>query len=83
MKTTIKNFQFKWFDELQVGDVFKFCPIIDSDIPTRKFYTVYYKDELITKINSTYGKELHTIELANNTHREIMVYPNRSINYYK
>ena len=38
-------FNFKWFDELQVGDVFKFCPITDSDIPS-KFFTAFAKDEV-------------------------------------
>ena len=69
-------FQFKWFDELQVGDVFKFCPIIEPDLPS-KFYTAFKKDEVKTTINSTYGKELHTIELANDTPRVIMIFPNR------
>jgi hypothetical protein len=69
-------FQFKWFDELQVGDVFKFCPIIDSDIPSI-FFTAFAKDEVNTKINATYGKELHRMDFANNTSREIMIFPNR------
>ena len=71
-------FQFKWFDELQVGDVFKLCPIIDSDIPS-KFFTAFKKDEVNTKFNATYGKELHTMEFANNTPIEIMIFPNRKI----
>ena len=33
-----------------------------------------------TKFNATYGKELHTMEFANNTPREIMVFPNRKRN---
>lgn len=69
-------FQFKWFDELQVGDVFKFCPIIDSDIP-KKFFTAFAKDGVNTKFNATYGKELHTMEVLNNTPKEIMLFPNR------
>jgi hypothetical protein len=72
-----KNFfTFKWFDDLKVGDTFKFCPTIDSDIPS-KFFTVYYKDEFITKFNSTYGKELNKMEFLNDTHKEIMLFPNR------
>lgn len=71
-------FQFRWFEELSIGDVFKFCPtIIDSDIPSKLFFTVYSKDEVNTKFNATYGRELHKMELANNTPREIMVFPNR------
>ncbi len=69
-------FQFKWFDELQVGDVFKFSPIIDNDIPT-KFYTVYQKDENKTRFNATYGKELNRMEFANDLDREIMIFPYR------
>jgi hypothetical protein len=69
-------FQFRWFDDLKTGDVFKFCPIIDSDIPS-KFFTVFAKDELNTKFNSTYGKELNTTEFANDTPREVMIFPNR------
>lgn len=69
-------FNFSFFDELQVGDVFKFCPIIDNDIPN-KFYTVYQKDETITKFNATYGRELNKMEFANNTSREVMIFPNR------
>lgn len=69
-------FQFKWFDELQIGDVFKFSPIIDSDIPS-KFYTVYQKDKGTTKFNSTYHKDLNRMEFANDTPREVMIFPNR------
>ena len=69
-------FQFKSFDELQVGDVFKFCPLIDSDVPS-KFFTAFAKNEISTKFNSTYGKELHTMEFSNNTPREVMIFPNR------
>ena len=69
-------FQFKWFDELQVGDVFKFSLIIDNDIPT-KFYTVYQKDENKTRFNATYGKELNRMEFANDLHREVMIFPYR------
>lgn len=69
-------FQFKYFDELQVGDVFKFCTVIDSDVPSR-FFTVFAKDGTSTKINSTYGKELHKMEFPNDAPREIMVFPNR------
>ena len=56
-------FQFRWFEELQVGDVFKFCPVIDSDIPS-KFFTAFAKDGVNTKFNATYGKELHTMEFV-------------------
>lgn len=69
-------FNFGFFDELQVGDVFKFSPIIDNDIPS-KFYTVYHKDENTTKFNATYCKELNRMEFANDTPREIMIFPNR------
>ena len=80
MKVGIKNtFKFKWFDELQVGDVFKFCPILDDDIPS-KFFTVFAKDDVNTKFNATYGKDLHTMEFANGINREIMIFPNRKRN---
>lgn len=69
-------FNFRFFDELQVGDVFKFSPLIDNDIAS-KFYTVYHKDENTTKFNDTYGKELNRMELVNNSRREIMIFPNR------
>jgi hypothetical protein len=69
-------FQFKWFNELQVGDVFKFCPVIDSEIPN-KFFTAFFKDDKNTKFNATYGKELNTTEFSNETKKEIMIFPNR------
>jgi len=69
-------FNFRFFDELQVGDVFKFSPILDDDIPS-KFYTVYQKNEIITRFNSTYGKNLSRMEFPNDTPREIMIFPNR------
>lgn len=73
----MKNyFEFKSFDELQTGDVFKFSPILDNDIPS-KFYTVYHKNETHTKINSTYGKLLNRFEYENNINREVMIFPNR------
>ncbi len=76
-----KNFfNFKFFDELQVGDVFKFSPVIDSDIP-RRFYTVYEKNEYTTKFNTTYGKCLYQNEFDNNIHKEVMIFPNRKSIY--
>jgi hypothetical protein len=69
-------FKFASFEDLQVGDVFKFSPIIDNDIPS-KYYTAFVKDELNTTFNSTYGKELNTSKFPNNTPREIMIFPNR------
>lgn len=72
-------FIFKFFNELQIGDVFKFSPIIDNDIPN-KFYTVYQKNETTTKFNATYGKELNQKELLNDTKREVMIYTNRKKN---
>ena len=69
-------FIFGLFSDLQVGDVFKFSPIIDSDIPNR-FFTAYQKDADITKINTTYGKELNRMEFPNDTQKEVMIYPNR------
>jgi hypothetical protein len=69
-------FQFKWFSDLQVGDVFKFCTIIDNDIPSI-FYTAYAKDDINTKFSATYGRNLHRKNFANDTPREIMIFPNR------
>ena len=69
-------FQFRWFNELQIGDVFKFCRVIDSEFPNI-FFTVINKNEYKTKINSTYGKELHVMELPNKTHNEVMIFPNK------
>ena len=77
MQPSEKNFfKFSFFDDLKLNDVFKFSPNIDKDIPS-KFYTVYYKDETTTKFNATYGKELNRMEFANDTPREIMIFPNR------
>ena len=73
----MKNyFMFDFFDSLNIGDVFKFSPFIDNDIPSR-FYTVYSKDESTTKINATYGKNLYKQEYVNSLPREIMIFPNR------
>jgi hypothetical protein len=69
-------FQFKWFDELQKGDVFKFSPILDNDIPS-KYYTVSEKDNITTKIGATYGHALDRREYRNDLHREVMIFPNK------
>lgn len=77
-KAMNKNFfTFKLFEELVVGDVFKFSPTLDNDIP-KKFYTVYFKDNVTTKINATYGKDLNKMEIPNSVTREVMVFPGRS-----
>lgn len=70
------SFSFDFFENLSIGDVFKFCPIIDNDYPS-KFYTVFYKDELITKVNSTYGKRILRFEFSNEMEREVMIFPLR------
>lgn len=70
------SFTFDFFENLSIGDVFKFSPIIDNDYPS-KFYTVFYKDELITKINSTYGKRILRFEFSNTMQREVMIFPKR------
>ena len=76
--------EFMFFNELQIGDVFKFSPV-DAGLYTNVaalfdmpniFFTVYQKDENNTKINSTYGK-LHKMELANDTEIKVMVFPNK------
>lgn len=73
----MKNFYiFKYFEDLNVGDVFKFSFVIDDNMHN-KFYTVYEKNEINTKFNSTYGKELNRMELSNNYIREIMIFPYR------
>lgn len=73
----IKNcFIFRFFNELQIGDVFKFSSVYDSDIPN-KFYTVISKDELNTKIQNTYGNVIQTIKINRNSIKETMVYPYR------
>lgn len=75
--TTDKNhFQFNYFDELSKGDVFKFSPVLDSDIPS-KFFTVIEKNEVNTKFAETYGKEYNVRQFANETPKEIMIFPNR------
>ena len=76
MKHNKNFFKFSYFDELKTGDVFKFSPIIDNDIPS-KFYTVYAKDESTTKINSTYGKTILRLEYMNDLNKEVMIFPNR------
>lgn len=74
----MKNaFVFSSFDKLQVGDVFKFSPIIDEDIPSR-FYTVYKKNEVLTFFNSTYGKKIYSNELKNSLNSEVMIFEERS-----
>jgi len=75
-------FKFRFFDELNVGDVFKFSPIIDNDDLPSVFYTVFYKDNLTTKINSTYGKKLMRFDFQNQElkNREVMVFPERNRN---
>lgn len=72
-------FFFGHFNELKVGDVFKFPQNLYNDIPS-KFYTVYQKDENTTKINATYGKLLNRLELENDTPIEVMIFQNRKIN---
>lgn len=76
-------FKFRFFNELNVGDVFKFSPIIDNDDLPSRFYTVYYKDELITKINSSYGKKIISRAFQNqeSENREVMVFPERNRNH--
>ena len=69
-------FKFAWFDELIIGDVFKFSPMNKDDEPSR-FYTVYFKDESITKINSSYGNQLIRREFKNELSREVLLFPNR------
>jgi hypothetical protein len=76
IKANRNYFQFKLFEELRVGEVFKFSPIIDLDLPD-VFYTVFAKNELNTLFNSTYGKQLNTMIFSNNSPREVMVYPYR------
>lgn len=70
------HFTFTYFSELKVGDTFKFSKVIEDDIPFL-FYTVYYKDKKITKINSTYGKTLLKFEFSDLFQREVMLYHNR------
>lgn len=70
------HFIFTYFSQLKKGDTFKFSKIIDDDIPSN-LYTVYYKDDKITKINSTYGKNLLKFEFSDIYQREVMLYPNR------
>jgi hypothetical protein len=77
MNQSTKNyFKFSFFEELKEGDVFKFSPVMDNDIPS-KFYTVYKKTDTITKINATYGKVLNRMEFNNNLPREVMIFVNR------
>ena len=68
-------FVFGYFDQLQVGDVFKFSQILDDDMPN-SFFTVYYKDDEFTKINSTYGK-LDRKVIPSNSIREVMIFESR------
>ena len=75
-KTNKLFYEFAYFDELQIGDVFKFSPILDSEIPST-FFTVYAKDEKSTKASSTYGKKINWIELSNNIGREVLIYPGK------
>lgn len=78
MKASEKNqFTFNSFYELKQGDVFKFEKIFDSDMHS-VFFTVYYKDENTTKINSTYGKKIVRFEYPNSLPRGIMIFKNRS-----
>ena len=72
----LNYFIFSYFHELKVGDVFKFSPVIDGS-STSKFYSVYQKDDSVTKINATYGKSLDRMEFANDTLMEVMIFPNR------
>jgi hypothetical protein len=77
MKASEKNqFTFNSFCELKQGDVFKFEKIFDSDMHS-VFFTVYHKDENITKINSTYGKKILRFEYPNSLPRGIMIFENR------
>ena len=76
-KNQKKNmFKFAYFEDLKQGDVFKFSPIIDSEIPSI-FFTAYYKDENTTKFDSTYGKIIYRNEFKNDIDKEIMIFINR------
>jgi hypothetical protein len=75
-----KNFfKFRFFDELEIGDVFKFCPAIDSKINISTFFTVLNKTETTTTIQTTFGK-VTARQINNNTITEIMVFPDRKRN---
>jgi hypothetical protein len=70
-------FKFAWFEELQIGEVFKFSP--DS-----VFYSVIKKNEVTTTFQTLYGK------LINQTFRndvcynkEVLIFPDRQRNYSK
>jgi len=63
-------FKFNWFDDLQIGDVFKFSP-------ESAFYTVIMKDESNTTFQKTFGK-LYTQVFPNDiSNKEVMIYPDR------
>jgi|VirMetMinimDraft_7_1064189.scaffolds.fasta_scaffold505067_2 hypothetical protein len=72
-------FTFKFFNELEKGDVFKFEKILDNDIHSI-FFTVYFKDDITTKINSTYGKKILRFEYPNNKQSNVIVFPYRKRN---
>ena len=69
-------FEFGFLEDLQIGDVFKFSPTIDSEIPS-KFYSVYAKESGTIKINSTYGKSIDRKEFPITHYKEVMIFPER------
>lgn len=76
MKKNKNYFIFRYFDDLKVGDVFKFSPLLDDDIPSC-FFTVYNIAGETVSINSTYGKKIVRFDYPTNLNREVMIFPDR------